>query len=140
MTLLERAIAIALKAHAGQKKKNGKPYILHPLRLLFEMETEEAQITAVLHDVLEKSELSLRDLNAEGFPEPIIEALTLLVHHESDSYEDYVRRLKPNALARTVKLADLKDNSQLNHLSGNKEKDFEHLKKYYRAWQILREP
>jgi len=137
--LLETAIEIALHAHAGQKSKDGSPYILHPLRLMTRMQTDEDRMAAVLHDVVEDSAVTLEDLAHAGFPPAVLEAVRLLTHEEGVGYEEYVDRLKGNAMARRIKLADLEDNSDIRRLSGIEEKDMERLRKYHRAWQILRE-
>jgi len=138
MTPLEKAIEIAVHAHAGQKCKDGSPYVLHPLRLMTRMGTDEERMAAVLHDVVEDTELTFADLRMAGIPEPVLEAVRLLTHEEEISYEDYVTRLKDHPTARKVKLADLEDNSDIRRLKGVEAKDLERLRKYYRAWQILR--
>jgi (p)ppGpp synthase/HD superfamily hydrolase len=107
MHLVEKAIALAVEAHAGEVDKQGKPYILHPLHLMMQMETAEEMITAVLHDVVEDTPTTLEDLRQQGFPEAVLEALALLTHDTaSTSYKEYVAAVKPNPLARKVKLAD----------------------------------
>ncbi|SRR5260221_10108028 len=139
MTLLERAIQIALTAHAGQTSRDASPYILHPLRLMAEMDSDDERIVALLHDVIEDSSLTPEDLQKEGFASEVVEAVRLLTHEESVPNEEYVRRIKPNALARKVKLADLRDNADLRRMSGNQEKDSARLKKYLGGWMILME-
>jgi (p)ppGpp synthase/HD superfamily hydrolase len=138
MTPLEKAIEIAVRAHAGQKGKDGSPYILHPLRVMTRARTDEERMAAVLHDVVEDSEVTLEDLREAGFPEEVLTVVRLLTHEEGVSYEDYVERLKPHPMARRIKLADLEDNSDIRRLSGIEERDLERLRKYHRAWQILR--
>jgi (p)ppGpp synthase/HD superfamily hydrolase len=138
MTLLEKAIEIAVRAHAGQKGKDGSPYILHPLRVMTRARTDEERMAAVLHDVVEDSEVTLEDLRGAGFPEEVLTVVRLLTHEEGVSYEDYVERLKPHPMARRIKLADLEDNSDIRRLSRIEERDLERLRKYHRAWQILR--
>ena len=138
MTLLEKAIEIAVRAHAGQKGKDGSPYILHPLRVMTRVGTDEERIAAVLHDVVEDSDVTLDDLRQAGFSEKVLTTVKLLTHEEGVSYEDYVNRLKSDPMARRIKLADLEDNSDIRRLSGIEEKDLERLRKYHRAWQILR--
>jgi (p)ppGpp synthase/HD superfamily hydrolase len=136
--LLERAIEIAVEAHHGQVGKDGLPYVLHPLRIMARMETVEEQIVAALHDVVEDSEITFDDLRREGFSEYALEAVALLTHDkEKVPYDDYVRRIKPHALARKVKLADLEDNSNLRRLAQVEDKDLERVRKYHRAWRIL---
>src|SRR5258708_6454925 len=105
LVLLEKAILIAVKAHAGQKGKDGAPFILHPLRILAKMETEEERIVAVLHDVVEDTDVTFDDLATEGFSSKVIAALKLLTHEEGVSDEDYVKAIKPNRLARRIKAA-----------------------------------
>jgi (p)ppGpp synthase/HD superfamily hydrolase len=138
MTLLEKALEIALRAHAGQKQKDGSPYILHPLRVMARVATDEERMAAILHDVIEDSDTTLEDLRQAGFPENVLKTVELLTHESGVSYEDYVERLKPDAMARRIKLADIEDNSDIRRLSGIEEKDLERLRKYHRAWQILR--
>ena len=138
MNLIEKAIAIALQAHAGQVDRYGRPYILHPLALMAAVEGEQAQMVAALHDVVEDSALTLDDLRAEGFPEEVLEAVRLLTHDsESQSYDDYVRAIRPNALARQVKLADLRHNMDIRRMTVVTPEDAPRLEKYRRAWEIL---
>jgi len=138
MKLIERAIARALQAHAGQVDRYDRPYILHPLALMAAVEGEQAQMVAALHDVVEDSPLTLDDLRAEGFPEEVLEAVRLLTHDsESQSYDDYVRAIRPNALARQVKLADLRHNMDIRRMTVVTPEDAPRLEKYRRAWEIL---
>jgi len=138
MNLLEKAIQIALEAHAGATDKTGRPYILHPLHLMMQMETEEEMITAVLHDVVEDSSLELSDLEAVGFPESVLKALALLTHDAAAvPYDEYVAAIRGNALARRVKLADLAHNMDVRRLPTLTEKDWGRLQKYRRAWAVL---
>lgn len=140
MNLLEHAIAIALDVHSGQKDRYGRPYILHPLHVMLQVESEEEMTAAVLHDVVEDSEMTLDDLRAQGFPEEILAAVDLLTHDKSAmSYDDYVRRLKPNPIARRIKLADLQHNMDIRRLKKIGPKDTARLEKYHRAWRMLTE-
>lgn len=138
MKLIERAIAVALEAHAGQVDRYDRPYILHPLALMTAVEGEPAQMAAALHDVVEDSAITLDDLRAEGFPAEVLEAVRLLTHDkERQSYEDYVRAIRPNRLARQVKLADLQHNMDIRRMSAVTPEDAPRLEKYRRAWAIL---
>ena len=140
MDLVEKAISLAVEAHAGEVDKQGKPYILHPLHLMMQMETAEEMITAVLHDVVEDTALTLEDLRQQGFPEAVLEALALLTHDTaSTSYEEYVAAIKPNPLACKVKLADLAHNMDVRRLPEMGMKDYGRLEKYRRAWDMLQE-
>lgn len=137
--LLEKAIAVALEAHAGVMTRSGRPYIFHPLLLMIQMESEEEMITAVLHDVVEDSAITLDDLAAMGFDQQVLDALALLTHNkETTSYEDYISDIRINPLARKVKLADLEHNMDIRRLPNKmSQKDLDRLQKYRHAWEIL---
>ncbi len=140
MTLLEKAIALALRAHSGQTDRYGQPYILHPLFIMQQMDTEAERIAAVLHDVVEDSDITLDDLRVEGFPAEAIEAVRLLTHDKSEtSYEAYIATLKPNAIARKIKLADLQHNMDIRRMDRVRPEDVERLQRYRQAWETLKE-
>ena len=134
---LERAIAIAAVAHEGQVDKAGSPYVLHPLRMMLAVTTPEARIAAVLHDVVEDTPVTLEQLRAEGFPAAVIEAVEALTKREGEDYEAFIRRVAPNPIAREVKLADLRDNSDLTRIAEPTEKDRARIEKYRRAIATL---
>lgn len=137
MNQLEKAITIALKAHESQVDKGKKTYILHPLRLMVQMPTEELQIIAVLHDVVEDSEYTFEDLISQGFSDEVINALRALTKQENEEYSNFILRVKTNPLATKVKIADLKDNSNIDRLQNPTEQDFERVKKYQQAIDVL---
>jgi len=135
--MTRKAVKIAFKAHAGQLDKSGLPYILHPIHLAEQMETEDTCVVALLHDVVEDTDMTLEELAAEGFTDVQLEALRLLTHGSDISYMDYVRRLKHNPVARAVKLADLRHNSDLTRLTEVRESDMDRVRKYERAMKLL---
>lgn len=137
MSDLERALEIAFQGHKGQRERNGRPYILHPLRVMLQQKTEKAMIVAILHDLVEDTQWTLEQLTAEKFSQEIIQAVDAMTHREDESYEDYLLRVKENPLAVQVKLADLKDNTDITRLKEITEKDFGRLKKYHNAWLSL---
>jgi len=137
VSLLEEAIAIAVAAHRGQVDKAGAPYILHPLRVMFAMTTDEERIAAVLHDVLEDCGWTLDGLRERGLPESVLQALDGLTRREGESYEAFVARAAANPIARRVKLADLEDNMDLRRLAELTPRDAERLARYHRAWALL---
>ncbi len=139
MSTLERAIVIAAKAHAGQKDKGGQTYILHPLRLMLQMRTEDERMAAVLHDVVEDSDWTLEQLRSEGFSEAVGQAVDALTERKGESYEAFVQRAVGNPIARVVKIADIRDNMDLSRIPNPSEKDHERLDKYRRALAILEE-
>lgn len=138
MTLIEKCIAFALEAHTGQTDRLGNPYILHPLHLMANVDSEEEQLTAILHDVVEDTDVTMDDLRALGLPESVLTAVALLTHDkENVSYDDYVKNLKSNPIARAVKLADLRHNMDIRRLPRVTEKDATRMDKYRRAWITL---
>lgn len=139
-TLLEKCIALALEAHKGQKDRAGLPYILHPLHLMSQMDTEEEMMTAVLHDVVEDTDYTLADLRELGLPESVLRAVSLLTHDKEEiSYEGYVQRLKSDPVARKVKMADLRHNMDIRRLTAIQEKDAVRFEKYRKAYAFLLE-
>lgn len=138
MSTLERAIAIAAKAHEGQVDKAGAPYVLHPLRMMLCLSETDERITAVLHDVVEDCGVSLETLRAEGFPEQVIEAVDSVTRRSEESYEAFVLRAASNPIGRRVKLVDLQDNSNLSRISHPTARDYERLEKYRRAIDTIR--
>ncbi len=110
MSTIERAIEIAACAHAGQIDKAGEPYIFHPLRLMLAVKTREQQMAAVLHDVVEDTNLTLDDLRAEGFSEEVLEAVKALTKVDGEARLEAAQRAAQNPIARAVKLADVTDN------------------------------
>jgi (p)ppGpp synthase/HD superfamily hydrolase len=134
---IERAIAIAVKAHEGQADKAGAPYIYHPLRVMLSLETLEERMAAVLHDVVEDGGVTLEQLRTEGFPDAVVGAVAALTKGDGEDYEAFIRRIGPNRLARRVKLADLRDNSDLSRIANPTERDQARLEKYRRAIAYL---
>lgn len=138
--MLEKAITIAVEAHLGQKTLNGEPYILHPLHVMNQMKTEEEKVVAVLHDVIEDTDITIDYLNC-FFKFPIIQALIALNHPHGEPYlKKYIERVADNLLATNVKLEDLKHNMDISRLVGIfisqrfRDKIFD---KYLPAYQIL---
>lgn len=140
MATLDRALQIAAKAHEGQTDKEGLPYILHPLRVMAACEGLDAQIVAVLHDVVEDTSVTLEDLRDGGFSAAILKAVQCVTHHKEEPYADYVIRCKHNPLAREAKLADLQDNCRLTRviLRGQQiERDVARIRRYVLPYKFL---
>lgn len=139
MSTLERAIAIAAEAHAGQGDKGGNPYVLHPLRVMLQLTDPAERIAAVLHDVVEDTPWTLDALRAEGFAPEIVAAVDALTKREGEPYEQYVARAGRHPIARAVKLADLADNLELSRIAAPSERDEARIERYRRAIARLRE-
>lgn len=138
--LTKRAMKLCFAAHREQTDKSGLPYVLHPVHLAEQMPGEESTVVALLHDVVEDTSYTLEDLAQRGFPPPVLEALRLMIHDPSVPYPDYVARLKPNPIARRVKLADLRHNSDLTRLDRVREEDLRRVRKYAAAIRLLENP
>jgi len=115
--MTKKAMRIAYEAHHGQVDKSGVPYVFHPLHLAESMEDEISCCVALLHDVVEDTDITLEDL-AQVFPAEVVEAVALLTHAEDVDYFDYVRKIKTNPIAKTVKLADLAHNMDASRFAG----------------------
>jgi len=138
MSTLDKAIEIAAMAHAGQTRRNGTPYILHPIRVMLSQRTQDEMVVAILHDVVEDTDTTLDDLRRAGFGDHILFAISLLTHSDGTPYDDYIRRIAENPLAVSVKIADLEDNMNLRELPEVNERDEKRSAKYHKAWRMLR--
>ena len=134
---LDRAIELAKQHHEGQTDKAGKPYIEHPLRVMSQVESEEEKIVAVLHDIVEDTDISLDDLRNEGFSEKVVSAVECLTKQDGENYDSYIERISFNPLAVKIKLADLEDNRDLTRLPEVTDKDLERIEKYDKALEKL---
>jgi (p)ppGpp synthase/HD superfamily hydrolase len=140
MNILDVAIAFAAKAHAGQLDKAGKPYILHPLRLMMKFDELEEQLASLLHDVVEDGDVTLDELRGLGIPEVTVVAIDCLTKRPGETYEQFISRIRPNPLATKVKIADIRDNLDLTRLPALQEKDLERAAKYHQALLYLQKP
>lgn len=140
--LTNRAMRIAYDAHAGQVDKCGAPYVFHPYHLAEQMDDEVTACVALLHDVVEDTDITLEDL-AREFPAEVIDALRLLTHKPDVPYLDYVRALATNPIARAVKLADLRHNMDETRYAGGEAPPAGELarrgEKYRAAFALLEE-
>ncbi len=137
MATLERAIAIAASAHAGQRDKAGQPYILHPLRVMLALQSDEERIAAVLHDVVEDTAVTLADLQAEGFAPAVVAAVEALTKRDGEGRLEAARRAAANPIALRVKLADNAENMDLPRIANPSEKDFARLEEYQQVRSLL---
>ncbi len=137
MSTLERALEIAVQAHRGQVDKGGQPYILHPIRVMLRVSSMSAKIAALLHDVVEDSDITIEDLRREGFAEPILAAVEALTKRRGEDRISAAHRAAQNELAREVKLADIAENMDLSRIPNPTDKDFARLREYEQVRAIL---
>jgi len=139
MQTLERAIAIAAEAHAGQIDRIGAPYILHPLRLMLKMDSMAGMIVAVLHDVVEDNiAWTLPRLQQEGFGREIIDGVDAMTRRQDETYEQYILRVAGNRLAKAVKMHDLEDNINIRKFVEKTDDDRYRIRKYESALNKLK--
>ena len=138
MTFVDTALQIATDAHRGQVDKAGVDYINHPKTVASFVSTDEEKAVAYLHDVLEDTTVTEMDLQDAGIPSNVIQAVLILTKKKGQSYQQYLENVKKNSLARAVKLADLKHNSDLSRISVPTEKDYKRLEKYQKATEYLK--
>ena len=133
----KQAMKLCYEAHQGQVDKSGIPYVFHPIHVAEQMSDEATTIVALLHDVVEDTDYTLDDLTRMGFDDTVTGALALLTHKNGVPYLEYVAKLKNNPIARAVKLADLRHNSDLSRLDEMNEKAKSRLEKYKAAIELL---
>ena len=136
--LTKKALKISFQAHKNQLDKSGIPYVYHPFHLAEQMDDEYSVCVALLHDVVEDTEMTIDDLTEQGFPREVTEALLLMTHDDSVPYMDYIKKIKTNSLATKVKLADLEHNSDLTRLDEINDAALERADKYRQAMFLLR--
>lgn len=136
---LARAIEIAASAHKNQADKGGSPYILHPIRVMMSLDTEDEKIVGVLHDVVEDSDVwNFKRLREEGFEENILSALKSVTKlSEDEDYRQFIKRAGQNEIGRNVKIADIKDNLDVTRIGALNEKDLLRINKYKEALLFL---
>ena len=137
MSTIETAIEIAARAHAGQVDKAGAPYIFHPLRLMFAVETPEEKMAAVLHDTVEDTAITFEDLREAGFPTEVLEAVQALTKKKGENRLEAAHRAAANPIALMVKLADVSDNMDLGRLPNPTKKDYARLEEYKKVRSLL---
>ena len=133
----KKALKLCFEAHKNQADKSGLPYVFHPFHVAEQMTDEKTTIVALLHDVIEDTSYTLQDLRNLGFDEDVLGALELMTHDKNVPYMDYVAKIKGNAIAKTVKLADLSHNSDLIRLDEINEAALNRVEKYKAAIKLL---
>ena len=140
MATLQRALEISVTAHGDTLDKGGFLYVLHPLRLVHNSETEDERIASALHDVCEDVEgWTLDRLREEGFAEHIVQALDNLTRREGETYAEFIERCCTSLLSIRVKLLDIQDNMNITRIMTLEEKDLGRMKRYHRAYLKLKE-
>ena len=137
--MTKKALSLSFAAHKEQLDKSGMPYVFHPFHLAEQMEDEDTTIVALLHDVVEDTEYTIDDLRTMGFSKKVCGAIAMMTHDGAIPYLDYVAQIKLNPIARAVKLADLRHNSDASRLDVVDDKATERIQKYQKAIALLTE-
>lgn len=135
--IADKALEIATLAHKGQKDLAGINYIEHLKKVASFLNSDEEKAAAYLHDILEDTLLTEKDLLEMGIPNDIVIAVKVLTKEKGETYTKYIERIKENKLACKVKIADLKHNMDLSRIPNPSKRDYERLKKYKRALTFL---
>lgn len=130
------AKAWAARWHEGQRDKAGKPYVTHPERVAGRLSAPEEQVVAWLHDTVEDTGLTLREIENAFGPETAA-AVDAVSRRPGEDWEDYLRRVKQNEVARKVKISDLIDNSNLSRIPAVTLRDVDRQLKYNQALRYL---
>ena len=131
------ALKLCFEAHKTQTDKSGMPYVFHPFHLAEQMRDEDTTVVALLHDVIEDTDYTLDDLRELGFEDRVISAIALMTHDDAVPYMEYVAEIKKNPIARAVKLADLRHNSDMTRLDTVSPWDEKRAEKYAVAIRLL---
>ena len=137
--MIWEALQIAYNAHHDQLDKGGNAYFLHPVFVALQMDTEEEKITAILHDVIEDTDITLEDLKRQGFSENVLAAVDAMTHREGETYMEFIKRLSVNEIARHVKIQDIRNNMDLSRIPEPTKRDWERIEVYMEALTYLEE-
>lgn len=137
MNGLTGAIILAAEGHDGQVDKGGNPYIMHPLRLATKCNTDDERIVAILHDIVEDTDITVDDLITLEYPQHLAFAVDCLTRRDGETYMNFIARIKNNDLATKIKILDIKDNMDLSRIPFPSKEDESRLKRYEKALRIL---
>jgi (p)ppGpp synthase/HD superfamily hydrolase len=139
-SMLARAIALAATAHQDQTDKAGRPYILHTLKVMHYLRSDDDELMAiaVLHDVVEDTHITYADLRAAGLSERVVAGVQSMTKQRGQTTEEYLDQVLANPDAVRVKMADLRHNSDIRRLKGVTQKDIQRIEKYNRMYEDLK--
>lgn len=136
--LTKKALKLCFEAHKSQVDKTNMPYVFHPFHLAEQMDDEISTVCALLHDVVEDTDITFDNLLEMGFPIEVVDIIKLLTHDKVVPYMDYVKRISFNKIATKVKIADLMHNSDLTRMDNVDEWALKRNKKYKQALRLLK--
>jgi (p)ppGpp synthase/HD superfamily hydrolase len=139
--LLAKALALSADKHSGQFDKGGMPYFLHCSKVMYLIKSDDLELMciAVMHDLMEDTDVTSHDLYTMGFTERVVEGVRALTKKPGQSYEEYLAIIKSNPDAIKVKLSDLRHNSDIRRLKGITDRDVVRMKKYHQMYLDLKD-
>lgn len=139
--LLSRMIVLAATGHEHQFDRGGKPYVLHVLRVMTGLRSDDLWrcMIALGHDLIKDAGLTYEKLRQEGFPERVVRGIAALTKLPGETEEEQLRKVLENEDACWVKLSDLEDNSDIRRLKGITEKDLARVQKYHRWYVAIKQ-
>lgn len=137
--MLDTMLTLAVNGHAGQFDRGGNPYILHPLKVMHYLKSddEELQCIAIGHDLIEDTKVTYKELADAGISARVISGIKSLTKLPGETYDEYKVRVFENRDAMLVKVADLRHNTDIRRLKGVTQKDIERTAKYYEFYAQL---
>lgn len=135
--MYEKVLTLVTEKHRNQRDKAGMPYMGHLARVAEKCVGEEEKMVALMHDLVEDTDVDEAFLRSYGIPEDLVDAVISLTKREGEDYMDFIDRVSNDSLAREVKIADLEDNMDITRLYDLKEEDLRRLQKYHKAWRLL---
>lgn len=139
--LLNSAIKLAAIHHDGQYDRGGNPFILHVMKVMHYLKSDDEELNciAILHDIVEDTDVTFQDLFDAGMSERIVEGVRVLTKMRGQTAEEYLDLILGNRDAIRVKMCDLRHNMDIRRLKGVSEKDMKRLEKYSKMYTILKE-
>ncbi len=135
--MIKQAIELCYNYHKGQVDKAGKPYFLHPMTVALNCNNDDEKVVALLHDILEDTEITVEELIEKGIPERLCRSIVVITKKENDSYEKYVDRVAKDPIAIAVKIKDLEHNMDVSRLQDPTQKDYDRIEKYRKVHSKL---
>ena len=136
---LSTAIKITAEAFEGKFDKGGKPYILHCLHVMNSVAHlgYKHMMIGVMHDLVEDTPWTVDDLRKKGFHTNVVHGVAYMTHDVGGTYDSYIETIGSLQLVIPIKMADLRHNSDITRLKDVRQKDFDRLTKYAKAYKYL---
>lgn len=139
--MLSKMLLLATNAHDGQVDKAGKPYIMHCLKVMHYLKSDDEELMCIAlgHDIIEDTKTTYVDLWNLGFSRRVVEGIRALTKQRGQTYDEYKHQVFGSEDAMRVKLCDLRHNSDIRRLKGITQKDVERIAKYHQFYLQIKE-